>query len=63
MIRDVDKTVNFYSSKDEVVVNGDGDWHTILKRNFVWYNQEIRKGAWPLMLHDNEGGLGVQSIP
>ncbi len=56
MIRDVDKTVNFYSSKDEVVVNGDGDWHTILKRNFMWYNQETRKGVWPLMLHDNEGG-------
>lgn len=56
MIRDVDKTVNFYSSKDEVVVNGDGDWHTILKRNFVWYNQENRKGVWTLMLHDNQGG-------
>ena len=36
--------------------NGDGDWHTIVKRNYVWYNQETRKGVWPAMLHEYEGG-------
>ena len=52
----VTNIVNFYSTQEEVVNNGDGDWHTILKRNFVWYNQETRKGLWPLMLHEYEGG-------
>ena len=52
----VTNIVNFYSTQEEVVNNGDGDWHTILKRNFVWYNQETRKGVWPLMLHEYEGG-------
>ena len=25
-------------------------------RNYVWYNQETRKGNWTMMLHVNEGG-------
>ena len=53
--------VNFYSSQEEVVNNGDGDWHTIAKRNYVWYNQETRKGLWPLMLHEYEGGWAFNS--
>ena len=27
-----------------------------LDRNYVWYNQETRKGNWTMMLHVNEGG-------
>ena len=52
----VTKIVNFYSTEEEVVNNGDGDWHTILDRNYVWYNQETRKGLWPMMIHEYEGG-------
>ena len=52
----VTNIVNFYSTQEEVVNNGDGDWHTIAERNYVWYNQETRKGVWPLMLHEYEGG-------
>lgn len=36
--------------------NGDGDWHPITVRDHVWYDQETRKGVWPLMLHEYEGG-------
>ena len=52
----VTNIVNFYSTQEEVVNNGDGNWHTLTKRNYVWYNQETRKGVWPLMLHEYEGG-------
>ena len=44
MTRDVDNTVNFYSSKDEVVANGDGDWHPIT---------EVPRGTDPI------GGVGA----
>ena len=37
--RDVDNTVNFYSTRDEVVANGDGSWKWPLTRKFAWYNQ------------------------
>ena len=47
--------VNFYSSEDEVVCNGDGMPKDI-DREFAWYNQETRKGLWPFMLHEYEGG-------
>ena len=52
----VTKIVNFYSTEEEVVNNGDGGWHTILDRDYVWYNQETRKGLWPMMIHEYEGG-------
>ena len=52
----VTNIVNFYSTQEEVVNNGDGDWHAITVRNYVWYNQETRKGVWPLMLHEYESG-------
>ena len=52
----VTNIVNFYSTQEEVVNNGDGYWHTIAQRNYVWYNQETRKGRWPMMLHEYEGG-------
>ena len=39
LFRDVDNTVNFYSTRDEVVANGDGSWKWPLTRKFAWYNQ------------------------
>ena len=51
----VTNIVNFYSTQEEVVNNGDGDSHSIYQRDYVWYNQETRKGSWPLMLHEYEG--------
>jgi len=55
---DGEKVVNFYSTEEEVVNNGDGNEHTIATRNYVWYNQETLKGLWPMMLHEYEGGWG-----
>ena len=52
----VTNIVNFYSTQEEVVNNGDGDWHTLTRRHYVWYYQETRKGMWPFMLHEYEGG-------
>ena len=52
----VTNVVNFYSTQEEVVNNGDGAAHSITERNCVWYNQEMRKGNWTMMLHANEGG-------
>ena len=53
--RDVTNIVNFYSTQDEVVANGDGQPKPV-SRNFAWYLQETRKGEWTFMLHANEGG-------
>ncbi len=52
----VTNVVNFYSTEEEVVNNGDGGEHSTIERNMVWYNQEVHKGGWSLMLHRNEGG-------
>ena len=52
----VTNIVNFYSSEEEVVNNGDGESHSLADRLYVWYNQETRKGAWHLMWHEYEGG-------
>lgn len=52
----VTNIVNFYSTEEEVVNNGDGGTHSLTERNYVWYNQETRKGLWPMMLHEYEGG-------
>jgi len=46
MIKDVDNTVNFYSSRDEVVANGNGEWKWPLTRRFAWYNQERARGSY-----------------
>ena len=51
----VTNIVNFYSTQEEVVCNGDGEPKDI-GRNYSWYNQEYRKGNWTWMLHCNEGG-------
>ena len=52
----VTNVINFYSTQEEVVNNGDGGEHSLTDRNYVWYNQETRKGNWTMMLHVNEGG-------
>ena len=57
----VTNIVNFYSSQEEVVNNGDGEGHSLFTRNFVWYNQETKKGLWPMMLHEYEGGWEFNS--
>ena len=44
LFKDVDRTINFYSSKDEVVANGNDDVDEVLARDFAWYNQEHLKG-------------------
>ena len=41
----VDNTINFYSSADEVVANGNGRWANKLTRSKAWYNQECAKGG------------------
>ena len=46
VFKDVDNTVNFYSSKDEVVANGNGSWKWPLTRKFAWYNQERARGSY-----------------
>jgi len=51
----VTNIVNFYSSQEEVVCNGDGKPKDIA-REYSWYNQEYCKGEWALMSHPNEGG-------
>ncbi len=55
LFKDVDNVVNFYSSKDEVVANGNGNWKWPLTRDFAWYNQERAKGT---ILVDYEHEIG-----
>lgn len=57
----VHDVVNFYSTEEEVVNNGDSQSHNITDRNYVWYNQESLKGMWPFMLHEYEGGWAFNS--
>jgi len=45
LFKDVDNTVNFYSSKDEVVANGGDKVDSVLSREYAWYNQEMAKGS------------------
>lgn len=55
IFKDVDKTVNFYSSKDEVVADGDGGWKWPFTRNFAWYNQERARGKYLVSLSPQAG--------
>ena len=54
LFKDVDNTVNFYSTKDEVLMNGDGKDKKI-GRKYVWYLQETKKGE-PLVDFISEAG-------
>jgi len=51
----VTNTVNYFSRDEEVVNNGDGKHRNPLRRNFVWHNQEYRKG-WCIASSIKEGG-------
>lgn len=51
----VTNTVNYFSREEEVVNNGDGKWYNPVRRNYVWHNQEYRKGRLIAARH-NEGG-------
>ena len=55
IFRDVDNTVNFYSSKDEVVANGDDSVDVLLAREFAWYNQEHARGKYLVSLSPQAG--------
>ena len=56
----VTNIVNFYSTQEEVVCDGDGKPKDI-GREYSWYNQEYCKGRWTWMLHPNEGGWAFNS--
>ena len=48
---------NYYSTGDEVLTNGNGTVQFLLSGDFAWYNQESRKGQWPMLLPgNNEAG-------
>lgn len=55
--------VNYYSSEEEVLRCGNGEWRQPLQRAYSWYNQERIKGVKPfeLGLGRNEGGWGFNS--
>ena len=53
--KDVDNTINFYSSWDEVVANGSDAVDELLSRDFAWYNQEQAKGALLVSLSPQAG--------
>ena len=57
----VTNIVNFYSTQEEVVCDGDGKIKD-LGREYSWYSQETRKGSWTWMLHKNEGGWAFNSL-
>ena len=45
LFMDVDNTVNFYSTRDEVVANGDGSWKWPLTCSFRCINPDPRAHA------------------
>ena len=53
--KDVDKTINFYSSMDEVVANGNEDVEELLSRKYAWYNQEQYKGSYLISFSPEAG--------
>lgn len=53
---------NYYSTGEEVLMNGDGKAQSLLSGNYAWYNQESRKGQWPVLLPgNNEAGWSFNS--
>ena len=48
---------NYYSSGEDVLTNGNGTAQSLLSGSYAWYNQESRKGQWPMLLPgNNEAG-------
>lgn len=58
--KNVDSTINFYSSRDEVVANGSDVVDELLSREFAWYNQEQAKGSL-LVSMSPQAGWGFSS--
>ena len=53
---------NYYSTGEDVLTNGVGRLMPVLSGNFAWYNQESRKGLWPMLLPgNNEAGWSFNS--
>ncbi len=57
----VTNIVNFYSTEEEVLANGEEEAFMPYTRDFAWYNQEIKKGSWLFMMHEDEGGWGFNT--
>ena len=55
--------VNYYSSEEDVLRCGYGEWHQPLQRAYAWYSQERIKGVKPFEagLGRNEGGWGFNA--
>ena len=55
--------LNYYSSTEDVLDNGDGDLHNPLVSHWAWYNQEVRKGTTLMWLAPGncEGGWGFNA--
>ncbi len=53
---------NYFSTGEEVLANGDGSDKALLQSAYCWYNQESRKGQWPMLLPgNNEAGWSFNS--
>lgn len=53
----INNAYNYYSTGDEVLTNGNGEVQSLFSGDFAWYNQESRKGQWPMLLPgNNEAG-------
>ena len=53
---------NYYSTGEDVLTNGNGVTHALLSSTYSWYNQESRKGQWPMLLPgNNEAGWSFNS--
>ena len=48
---------NYYSTGEDVLTNGNGTAQSLFSGSYAWYNQESRKGQWPMLLPgNNEAG-------
>ena len=53
---------NYYSTGEEVLTNGNGTAQSLFSGSYAWYNQESRKGQWPMLLPgNNEAGWSFNS--
>ena len=53
---------NYFSPGEDVLTNGNGVTHALLSSTYSWYNQESRKGQWPMLLPgNNEAGWSFNS--
>ena len=53
---------NYYSTGEDVLTNGNGTAQSLFSGSYAWYNQESRKGRWPMLLPgNNEAGWSFNS--